>query len=181
MLTILYGEMGIGKTTVGKALAKHLDVDFFDGDDLLPQNLLDKIKKNIPLTTSEVEEYVIKYITPFLKGERNLVFAQALYRRKHRQYIQKELLLAKIPHVFVQIKYDKFWNHIKQLWSRPHGFRWILMAMISKAWFEGPKGDDKDLFFTNHHAPSSLEQAYFLLSFANELRRLSTDLRSRIA
>jgi len=47
------GVSGVGKTTVGKALAKHLQFPFYDADDFHPKINIDKMTNGIPLNDED--------------------------------------------------------------------------------------------------------------------------------
>lgn len=47
------GVSGSGKTTIGKLLAKKTGMNYFDADDFHPQNNIDKMKANEPLTDGD--------------------------------------------------------------------------------------------------------------------------------
>jgi 6-phosphogluconate dehydrogenase len=49
MIYIIMGVSGVGKTTIGKALAQHLDIPFYDADDFHPKANKDKMASGIAL------------------------------------------------------------------------------------------------------------------------------------
>ncbi|MBH5295247.1 gluconokinase [Corynebacterium ulcerans] len=53
MRIIVMGVSGSGKTTVGTLLAQKLGVPYFDGDDLHPQENIDKMAQGIPLNDAD--------------------------------------------------------------------------------------------------------------------------------
>ena len=48
-MIIVMGVSGCGKTTIGKGLAKHLHLPYYDADDFHPSSNIEKMKKGIPL------------------------------------------------------------------------------------------------------------------------------------
>ena len=50
---IVMGVSGCGKTTLGTALAKHLNVDFIEGDSLHPPENIAKMSAGIPLSDED--------------------------------------------------------------------------------------------------------------------------------
>mgnify|MGYP003135361080 FL=1 len=46
---IVMGVSGSGKTTIGKLLAKELNLPFYDADDFHPSENVEKMKNGIPL------------------------------------------------------------------------------------------------------------------------------------
>jgi gluconokinase len=53
MVIVLSGVCGVGKTTVGRLLARKLRARFYEGDDYHSQDAIDKMAHNIPLTDSD--------------------------------------------------------------------------------------------------------------------------------
>lgn len=126
---ILVGEMGSGKTYWGKEMSRVMQADFFDGDDVIPSNMKDIVYKFLPLTKAMVDDYVHCYLAPAIVLERNksckehLFVAQALYRREHRTFLARYLLDNGVDKVVWRWIHVPFWQNLKQLWSRPNGFR----------------------------------------------------------
>lgn len=135
---IVYGEMGMGKNFVGELIAQHLDLDFVDGDSLLPRHMAEKVKSFKPFTAEEIREYVELHITPFLitRGSSGLVFAQALYRSEHRQYIEEALEEVGLETVFVFIPTHSLITHLSRLLSRPRGLMWAIFGLLNKPFFQ---------------------------------------------
>jgi gluconokinase len=50
---IVIGISGSGKTSISKMLAAQLNIDFIEGDDLHPQENIDKMKNGIALTDAD--------------------------------------------------------------------------------------------------------------------------------
>ena len=48
-MIIVMGVSGCGKTTIGKGLAEHLHLPYYDADDFHPSSNIEKMKKGIPL------------------------------------------------------------------------------------------------------------------------------------
>jgi len=138
---ILVGEMGCGKTYWGKEMARVMNADFFDGDDVLPPGMKDIVSKFRPLTKAMVDHYVHSWLAPAIIDGRNksckvhLFVAQALYLKEHRDYLEKHLKENGIRVTYWYI-YVPFWQNVKQLWSRPRGFRWILYWLMNKPYFQ---------------------------------------------
>ncbi|KII92604.1 hypothetical protein PLICRDRAFT_50969 [Plicaturopsis crispa FD-325 SS-3] len=58
ILIIAMGVSGTGKSTLGQALAKSLDMPFKDGDELHPQANIDKMSAGHPLTDADREPWL---------------------------------------------------------------------------------------------------------------------------
>jgi len=52
-LYVIMGVSGSGKTTIGTALARALDVPFVEGDQLHPRANVERMARGIPLTDED--------------------------------------------------------------------------------------------------------------------------------
>lgn len=144
MLYIVFGEMGIGKNYVGRALAKHLGCNFYDGDDALPESMARKVQSFKPLTVEDIDDYVNNHLIKAIneqayRGE-NLVVGQALYLQQHRDAIRKELSHHEVVMVYLPVP-SRF-THLRRLFSRKKGFRWALFGAFNSFFFEEPTRSD---------------------------------------
>ncbi|KAG9004389.1 hypothetical protein FRB94_002407 [Tulasnella sp. JGI-2019a] len=57
-LIIVMGVSSCGKSTIGAALAKALNIPFYDGDDLHPKSNIEKMSKGIPLDDADREPWL---------------------------------------------------------------------------------------------------------------------------
>ena len=57
---IIMGVSGCGKSTLGIALAKYLDIPFFDGDDFHPPKNIQKMSQGVPLEDSDREPWLTR-------------------------------------------------------------------------------------------------------------------------
>ena len=53
MIVIVMGVTGVGKTTIGRLLARELGCDFFDADDYHPAANVAKMRSGVPLTDDD--------------------------------------------------------------------------------------------------------------------------------
>ncbi|HWV89151.1 MAG TPA: shikimate kinase, partial [Burkholderiales bacterium] len=53
MIVLVMGVAGVGKTTIGEALARALDARFIDADDFHPAENVAKMKAGIPLQDAD--------------------------------------------------------------------------------------------------------------------------------
>ncbi len=140
MIYILFGEMGVGKNYIGEKIAAHMGCPFFDGDDAFPAHLKKKIDRCQSLTVEEVEGFVRENLIPEINDRSgfppdNLVVAQALYRADHRAMIDAYFG----PEVmWVHVKPPGFFTHMRRLFSRVKGLRWMFLALMSKGAFQKP-------------------------------------------
>jgi gluconate kinase len=135
---ILYGEMGMGKNYRGERWAKELGDVFFDGDHVLPASMRKRISAFKLVTPDAIEQYIKFNLAPAilrLAKTQNVVVAQALYLRSHREHLEWLLKGAGHEIKFIPIRVP-FWQHMRQLWSRPQGWRWVLFALMNKPFFQ---------------------------------------------
>ncbi|MCE9598026.1 MAG: hypothetical protein K8S54_08660 [Spirochaetia bacterium] len=139
---VLFGEMGSGKSFLGRTLARQTGLPYFEGDDFLPAELKAKVAKVNPLTVFEVNLFVTGHLIPGIielaRLHKNFVVSQALYRRDHREQIQTELNMLQIDVEYRWVRPRSFFSHISQLAKRSRGFKWIAVMLVSKLWFQKP-------------------------------------------
>jgi len=56
----IMGVSGCGKSTIGKLLAKKLDIPFFDGDDFHPESNIEKMEAGIPLNDNDRHGWLLR-------------------------------------------------------------------------------------------------------------------------
>ncbi len=139
-ITILFGEMGAGKNFWGEQLAKEENATFFDGDTVATEEMRDRVAKFYPLNKQLIEEFISVLLAAIvMKADDlgNLVVAQALYNNDDREWILSFLTSMGFSVNFVWIK-TSFWRNLKQLYSRPRGFWWVIYWLMNKPYFEKP-------------------------------------------
>ena len=141
MIYILFGEMGVGKNYVGERLARFLECEFFDGDTVIPQSMKNEISKFKILKPKTVRDFIYNHLIPEVQrrslGKRNLVVAQALYRKEFRESLIKTLGKENVQEVYIPT--PPFLMHMGRLLQRKDGVRWMLFCWISKLFFQRPK------------------------------------------
>lgn len=143
---IYFGEMGSGKTYQGKLAAAEDHVKFFDGDDVVPPEMAKLVSNFKPLTREIVHHYVTRILAPEIVLQakcaslfiNDLVVAQALYTNEDRLYLKEYLELNGFDVSFLWVK-PSFWRNLKQIYSRPHGLRWVLYWLLNKPFFQKPE------------------------------------------
>jgi gluconokinase len=143
MIYILFGEMGIGKNYVGEKLAARLGCKFFDGDLVVPAPMAEKVTNFKPLTPEDIDDFVYNHlisgIEKELSRETDLVVAQALYLKTHRDAIRKHFGKENIKFVYLPV--PSVFTHMSRLWSRENGSKWMLFGLFNKFFFEKPSKD----------------------------------------
>lgn len=164
MLYVLFGEMGIGKNYVGKALAKHLRCNFYDGDDALPESMVRKVQSFKPLSLDDIDDFVDNHLIKAINEQAyrgvDLVVGQALYLQQHRDRIRKELAHHEVQMVYLPVP-SRF-THLRRLFSRKKGLRWALFGMFNSFFFEEPKRSDVKVIVNRDdcHLPLQFEHVF---------------------
>ncbi|WP_233557649.1 NADP-dependent phosphogluconate dehydrogenase [Aquimarina sp. AD1] len=90
IIYIVYGVSGSGKTTVGKALAKELNIPFFDADDFHPEENIKKMSTGFPLDDSDREPWLKKLASEIVVWNTNkgAVLACSALKKAYRKTLQ---------------------------------------------------------------------------------------------
>ena len=85
------GVSGCGKSTVGEAVAEKCGMTFIDGDDLHPNENIEKMTQGIPLTDTDRKPWLARVGQAL--GERNAptVIGCSALKRKYRDLIREQL------------------------------------------------------------------------------------------
>ena len=95
MIVLVMGVAGVGKTTIGAALARELGWRFIDADDYHPPQNVAKMKAGIPLEDADRWPW-LAHLNRVLKDEENAVLACSALKASYR-----ERLAQGIPHFTV--------------------------------------------------------------------------------
>lgn len=82
---IVIGPTGSGKSTVGKAVATKLGLEYIDGDSLQPKSNIDKISRGIPLSDQDRRLWVTNIIAEL--EHKSVVIGAALLKRNFRNRV----------------------------------------------------------------------------------------------
>lgn len=144
-ILILYGEMGSGKTYLGERVATLLHMTFLEGDDHIPPEMAERIKRFLPIRPNMIKTYLLRHLVPNIHAlaralevkvaGHGIVVAQALYVKNHRILVADALQYLGHEVEFQCIK-TPFWRHMRQLWGRPNGARWVLYGLLNKPFFQ---------------------------------------------
>jgi gluconokinase len=83
MIVLVMGVAGVGKTTIGEALAQALGARFIDADDYHPPANVAKMKAGIPLQDADRWPWLAR-LNEELKRHRNAVLACSALREAYR-------------------------------------------------------------------------------------------------
>jgi len=81
------GPAGVGKSTVGKAIAEKLGVPYVDGDALHPAANIAKMSKGTPLSDDDRDPWLANIVAELNKG--SIVIGASLLKRTYRQKVHE--------------------------------------------------------------------------------------------
>lgn len=133
--------MGVGKSYWAQRWSHHAGFPWLDGDECLPQKMLDKAKKFQQFTQEEVSSFVdsdlITAILRKVKDAPGLVVAQALYRDDDRKSL--DAMLTELGYETTWIWLKPGWiQNIKNLFKRNNPWRWLQYWLLNKPYFQAP-------------------------------------------
>jgi carbohydrate kinase (thermoresistant glucokinase family) len=90
MIYLVTGVSGVGKTTIGKALAKELHLPFFDADDYHSEANVQKMKNGIPLNDDDRAPWLATLADHIKKWNKigGAVLACSALKEAYRQKLQ---------------------------------------------------------------------------------------------
>jgi gluconokinase len=91
MIVVVMGVSGVGKTTIGKQIAKQLGARFLEGDDYHPKANIEKMSHGEPLTDADRKPWLDRLARELdasrVKGE-NVVLTCSALRRLYRDILR---------------------------------------------------------------------------------------------
>lgn len=147
MIYFLVGPMGIGKNYMGEQLAADIGCEFVDGDSFISAGMAKKVASFKHLSLKDLDTFVTERLIPGIsrlplkpdhegrlvwEKQTDLVIAQALYRKRHRDLIRQHF---GEDCVFIQIKASLRTN-LKRLLERKKGLRWALYGLLNRPFFQ---------------------------------------------
>jgi gluconokinase len=112
---ILMGVSGSGKTSVGKALAKHLGWEFYDADDFHPPANVAKMANGIPLDDADRAPWLAALhdlIESSLKANRPGVLACSALKTRYRKQLVDSNQDVRI--VYLKGNYELIWSRMQK-------------------------------------------------------------------
>lgn len=89
---IVRGPLGIGKSTIARALAKKLKADYYSIDKILEDNGLDKKDDNfVPEDFIKADEIVIPQVLKSLEKGKIVIFDGCFYFREQISHLEKSI------------------------------------------------------------------------------------------
>lgn len=90
-VAVLMGVSGVGKTTVGRAVARRLGWEFFDADDFHPEANVEKMRRGIPLTDEDRSGWLdelTSLIARLHREGRSAIVACSALKQKYRDRLR---------------------------------------------------------------------------------------------
>lgn len=87
MVIVIMGVSGCGKTTIGRCVAKELQVPFLDGDDLHPRANISKMAKGLPLTDDDRNPWLKRVAEKMVEMEGGGVVACSALKERYRRVL----------------------------------------------------------------------------------------------
>ncbi len=110
---VVMGVSGCGKSTVGKALAIHLNCPFYDADDFHPPENLAKMGRGVPLDDMDrapwlasLAELIRKHLE---KGETAVLACSALKKR----YRDQLRVSRQVQFIYLEGNFDIIWQRMQ--------------------------------------------------------------------
>jgi gluconokinase len=91
VVIIVFGVAGVGKTTVGKALASALDWSFYDADQFHPVGNIQKMRDGVPLNDADRQPWLEKLralIGDCIEAKESAVLACSALKERYRSYLK---------------------------------------------------------------------------------------------
>ena len=98
MIVLVMGVTGVGKTTIGAALARELGWRFIDADDYHPPQNVAKMKAGIPLEDADRWPW-LAHLNRVLKEEENAVLACSALKESYRTRLSQGVSSFKIVYL----------------------------------------------------------------------------------
>ena len=99
MVVLIMGISGSGKTTVGRLVARTLQVPFVDGDDLHPRANIRKMKEGLPLTDVDRIPWLKRVAAEMvaLAGQGGGVVACSALKKSYRKILFGDVSFPVLP------------------------------------------------------------------------------------
>lgn len=140
MIILVTGPMGSGKNFIGQRIAEKMGYPFFDGDDQIPEDMKHRIENFKLISRSDYSYFVQAFLYPeilrrYNRGMHNQVVAQALYSRRDRQFLQREMDIRRVKSKSVYVDAPLAAN-LGRLYRRRKGKRWMAYGLLQRPFFQ---------------------------------------------
>ena len=135
---VVMGVSGCGKTTVGQALAAHLDCPFYDGDDFhSPQNVA-KMASGMPLNDADRAPWLASLaalIEDHLDGGETAVLASSALKKRYRNQLR---VSDQVTFIYLDGDFELIWQRMQ---ARPDHY---MKPEMLRSQFEALELPDND-------------------------------------
>ena len=104
-LVVVMGASGCGKSTVGQLLARQLQAEFLEGDDLHPPRNIERMAAGIPLTDNDRRDWLLQIaeqIADARAGRHGLVVSCSALKRSYRELLRTASPTLAFVHLHVE-------------------------------------------------------------------------------
>jgi len=110
---VVMGVSGCGKTTVGEALAAHLNCPFYDGDDFHSPENVAKMASGVPLNDADRAPWLASLANLILghldRGE-TAVLASSALKKRYRDQLRVD---DRVQFIFLDGDFDLIWGRMQ--------------------------------------------------------------------
>ena len=110
MIVVVMGVSGVGKTTIGIALARRLAWPFLDADDFHPAANVEKMRQGVPLTDDDRRPWldaIARELGRRAAAGDDVVLACSALHRWHRDALRAGARGADVRFVYLRTGYDE--------------------------------------------------------------------------
>lgn len=143
---VVGGPAGTGKTTTAQLLAQHYLCPFLEGDDLHPQENVDKMARGEPLTDEDrwgwLEQLGKEAAAKSCSSDNHsgiCVASCSMLKKVYRQYLQQHCVGAKMVFVFLHTFIERLQARVA---ARKGHFMKLTMVQLQFDIMEVPCGDE---------------------------------------
>jgi gluconokinase len=134
MIVLVMGVAGVGKTTIGEALARELGCRFVDADDFHPPENVAKMKAGIPLEDADRWPWLAR-LNKVLREEENAVLACSALKTSYRERLSQGI--PDFTTVYLHGSFDLIRDRME---SRKHRYMPAALLESQFAALEPPAG-----------------------------------------
>lgn len=136
---VVTGVAASGKTTVGRALAAELDLEFLDADDAHPPENIEKMTAGVPLTDDDRTPWLAR-LRDALAASDDIVITSSALKRAYRDVLRSAA--DDVRFVFLDVPRAEIERRIRR--RRDHFMKVDMVASQFEA-LEPPAADETDV------------------------------------
>ena len=135
---VVMGVSGCGKSTIGEALAAHLNCPYYDADDFHPAENVAKMARGVPLNDQDRAPWLsrlVALIGEHLEAGETAVLTCSALKKRYRDQLQISL---QVQFIHLEGSFDLIWQ---RMLARPDHY---MKAEMLHSQFETLELPDKD-------------------------------------